>query len=61
MRTLIKTMLTSKSAASATEYALIIAALGGLVVAGTTSFGRGLNTALTNNGKALQDASSGTF
>lgn len=61
MRGILKRLLASTSAASATEYALIIAVLGGLVVAGTTAYGGSLNTALTNNGKALVDSTSGTF
>lgn len=43
----------NKSGASAVEYALIIAILGGFVVGGTTLFGGGLETALENAGTPL--------
>lgn len=47
--------------ASAAEYALIVAVLGGLVVAGATAFGGSLNTAMTKNGTALTDKADGSF
>lgn len=46
----------NNSGASAAEYALIIAILGGFVVGGTAMFGEGLNTALDNSGESLSKA-----
>ncbi|MEI6486189.1 MAG: Flp family type IVb pilin [Sphingomonadales bacterium] len=43
----------NKSGASAAEYALIVAVLGGFVVVGATTFGTSLNTALTSTGGQL--------
>ena len=42
-----------KSGASAAEYALIVAILGGLVVGGAAAFGGSLKTALSNTGAAV--------
>ncbi len=43
----------NKSGASAAEYALIVAVLGGFVVVGATSFGGSLQSALTTTGSVL--------
>jgi pilus assembly protein Flp/PilA len=43
----------NKSGASAAEYALIVAVLGGFVVAGATLFGGSLQSALTTTGSVL--------
>lgn len=43
----------NKSGASAAEYALIVAVLGGLVVAGANAFGGSLQSAMTQSGTAL--------
>ncbi len=43
----------SKSGASAAEYALIVAVMGGLVVAGVTLLGNSFKTALTTSGNYL--------
>jgi pilus assembly protein Flp/PilA len=51
----------NKSGASAAEYALIVAVLGGFVVGGATLFGGSLNTAMENSGDALVDESPNTF
>jgi pilus assembly protein Flp/PilA len=42
-----------KSGASAAEYALIVAVMGGLVVAGALAFGGSLNTAMSDTGAAV--------
>lgn len=55
MRNLFKSLKKSKSGASAAEYALIVAVLGGFVVGGATLFGQGLNTAMDNAGSALSE------
>ncbi|WP_156256141.1 Flp family type IVb pilin [Sandarakinorhabdus oryzae] len=44
----------NKSGASAAEYALIVAVLGGFVVAGATLFGGSLQTALGTTGNLLE-------
>ena len=43
----------SKSGASAAEYALIVAVMGGLVVAGVTLLGNSFKTAMTTSGGFL--------
>ena len=43
----------NKSGASAAEYALIVAVLGGFVVAGSVAFGGSLKTAMTASGTQL--------
>ena len=40
---------TNKSGASAAEYALIVAVMGGLVVTGVTSLGNGFKGAMTTS------------
>ena len=52
---------TDQSGASAAEYALIVAILGGLVVGGAAAFGGSLKTALSNSGAAVVDKSPTTF
>lgn len=44
----------NKSGASAAEYALIVAVLGGFVVLGATAFGGSLETALGTSGTELE-------
>jgi pilus assembly protein Flp/PilA len=61
MMKLLKTIKTNESGASAAEYALIVAVLGGLVVAGTLAFGGSLSTALTNSGEALEEQAPNSF
>ncbi|KPF74980.1 hypothetical protein IP88_07495 [alpha proteobacterium AAP81b] len=61
MMKLITKLAKNTNGASAAEYALIVAVLGGLVIAGATAFGGGLNTAMDNNGKAMTKAADGTF
>ncbi|WP_372917996.1 Flp family type IVb pilin [Sandarakinorhabdus sp.] len=46
----------NKSGASAAEYALIVAVLGGFVVVGATLFGKSLQAALTSSATELDDA-----
>ena len=47
-----------KSGASAAEYALIVAVLGGFVVLGATSFGGSLQGAMATSGTELQSQAS---
>ncbi len=51
----------NKSGASAAEYALIVAVLGGFVVGGATLFGGSMETAMTSAGTALEAESTGSF
>ncbi len=48
----------NKSGASAAEYALIVAVLGGFVVLGATAFGTSLETAMTTTGTDLETSAS---
>ena len=50
---LFKVLKNSESGASAAEYALILAVLGGVIVIALTSFGTKLNTAFTTAGVNL--------
>ena len=50
---LLKSLKLSTSGASAAEYALILAVLGGIIVAALTAFGGKLNTAFDSSGQAL--------
>lgn len=56
MMKLVRNLKDNTSGASAAEYALIIAVLGGLVVAGATAFGTDLKTSLTDSGAAMATA-----
>jgi pilus assembly protein Flp/PilA len=49
----------NKSGASAAEYALIVAVLGGFVVGGASLFGQSLTNTMSQTGTAL-DAEAGT-
>jgi len=51
----------SKSGASAAEYALIVAVLGGFVVGGASLFGQSLTDTMNTTGGALEAESSATF
>lgn len=51
----------SKSGASAAEYALIVAVLGGFVVGGASLFGQSLTDTMDNTGEALEAESATTF
>lgn len=57
MMNLVRNLNNNTSGASAAEYALIVAVLGGLVVAGATAFGGSLSTALTDSGAAIETQS----
>ena len=61
MMKLLNSIKTSKSGASAAEYALIVAVMGGLVVAGAVAFGGSLQNSFTKNGTAIEAKSTGTF
>lgn len=54
MMKILKSLKLNKSGASAAEYALIVAVLGGLVVTGAATFGEGLNTVLDDAGTAMK-------
>jgi pilus assembly protein Flp/PilA len=54
MMKILKNLKGNKSGASAAEYALIVAVLGGFVVLGATAFGGSLNSALTTTGGDLE-------
>jgi pilus assembly protein Flp/PilA len=54
MMKLLKTLKGNKDGASAAEYALIVAVLGGFVVIGATTFGGSLRDALTTSGNELE-------
>jgi pilus assembly protein Flp/PilA len=58
MMNLVRNLKKNTSGASAAEYALIVAVLGGLVVAGATYFGQGLRDGMQDSGQAI-DATSG--
>jgi pilus assembly protein Flp/PilA len=55
MMKLLRSLKTSKSGASAAEYALIVAVMGGLVVAGSIAFGNSLQTSLNNSANQLNE------
>ncbi len=61
MMKMIKSLKLNKSGASAAEYALIVAVLGGFVVGGATLFGGSLRTGMTSAGTALTSESDGNF
>lgn len=56
MLKILSTLKKNKSGASAAEYALIVAVLGGFVVGGASLFGGQLETAMENSGEALSGA-----
>ena len=53
MINLLRSLKASKSGASAAEYALILAVMGGFVVAGTLAFGTSLKSSLTASGTQM--------
>ena len=57
MINLVRNLKKNTSGASAAEYALIVAVLGGLVVAGATFFGNGLRDGMQNSCTAIKAAS----
>jgi pilus assembly protein Flp/PilA len=61
MMKLLRSIKTNNSGASAAEYALIVAVMGGLVVAGALAFGGSLNTSMSSNGTALTAQADGNF
>ena len=58
---LLRSIKTNNSGASAAEYALIVAVMGGLVVAGAVAFGGSLKNTFTKNGAALEAKSVSSF
>lgn len=61
MMKLLRSIKTNNSGASAAEYALIVAVMGGLVVAGSLAFGGSLSTGMSNSGTALTARATTTF
>jgi pilus assembly protein Flp/PilA len=61
MMNLVRNLKKNTSGASAAEYALIVAVLGGLVVAGATYFGNGLRDGMQNSGEAIEAKSPSTI
>lgn len=61
MMKFLRSFKTDTSGASAAEYALIVAVMGGLVVAGALAFGGSLKTANTSNGAAVTTEADGSF
>jgi pilus assembly protein Flp/PilA len=55
MMKILKNLKGNKSGASAAEYALIVAVLGGFVVLGATAFGGSLEDAMSQTGQALDN------
>ncbi len=53
MMKLVRNLKKNTSGASAAEYALIVAVLGGLVVAGAQYFGAGLRDGMQDSGNAI--------
>jgi pilus assembly protein Flp/PilA len=53
MMKLLRSIKTNNSGASAAEYALIVAVMGGLVVAGSIAFGGSLRDGMTTTGTAI--------
>ena len=60
MLTLVRSLRTSKSGASAAEYALILAVMGGFIVAGALLVGQNAGDSLATSGKQLSDNSGKT-
>lgn len=54
MMKLLRGIKNDKSGASAAEYALIVAVIGGGIILGATAFGGSLKTAMTDQGTALE-------
>ena len=61
MMKILNNLKNNKSGASAAEYALIVAVLGGFVVGGASLFGGSLNTAMESTGTALETESPEAF
>ncbi len=55
MMKLLRNLKTSKSGASAAEYALILAVMGGFVIAATLAFGGSLKTSMIASGSQITD------
>jgi pilus assembly protein Flp/PilA len=61
MMKLLRSIKTNTSGASAAEYALIVAVMGGLVVAGAVAFGGSLSNSMTNSGTAIEAEGGNSF
>jgi pilus assembly protein Flp/PilA len=56
MMKILKALKSNKSGASAAEYALILAVLGGITIAGASAVGTGLRTAFSGAAEDLKEA-----
>ncbi len=56
---LLRPLLTNRRGATATEYVLIAAVIGGLVISSATSFGNGLSSAYSSIGTTLSTKATG--
>jgi pilus assembly protein Flp/PilA len=61
MLKILNNLKSSKSGASAAEYALIIAVMGGFVVGGASLFGQSLTNAMSQTGAALDAEAGNSF
>lgn len=61
MMKILNNLKNNKSGASAAEYALIVAVLGGFVVGGASLFGQSLTDTMAQTGGALEGESDATF
>ncbi|MBV8971687.1 MAG: Flp family type IVb pilin [Sphingomonadaceae bacterium] len=58
---LLRSLKKDQSGASAAEYALLVAVIGGFVIAAVTAFGGSMKTAFSNQGTALTTAAPSTY
>lgn len=61
MMKILNNLKNNKSGASAAEYALIVAVLGGFVVGGASLFGQSLTNTMNDTGTALEAESATTI
>jgi len=61
MMKILNNLKNNKSGASAAEYALIVAVLGGFVVGGASLFGQSLTNTMSDTGAATEAQASETF
>lgn len=61
MMKLLRSIKVNTSGASAAEYALIVAVMGGLVVAGAVAFGGALSNNLVDSGTAMDGEAKTSF
>ncbi len=61
MMKILNNLKNNKSGASAAEYALIVAVLGGFVVGGASLFGQSLTNTMSQTGTAVDAQANNTF